>query len=546
MPIAADRGVESGNAGLEVLIMSFKSYILPFSAGILGVSLCLVPSLQAQEATGDTQVGTTDKKVEELNQAETQGLTLRLKSGKFLVAELLEAGEDGIRVRRLDNGGEISLRWDDLMADDVERIKAQNSLLGNLDASEVMIRAVRAEYRSKTGSRQTVEGEMVESTKDRLVLQKKGNRFTIPRARLLGAPQEVELPITDILRKDEIYQRKFEEIAPGEDADKHVLLAAYLIRVDLLDKAKEHLDKAQELGGGDQPKKVEGMLSRVDSLIANKEQADLLAEITIAKNRKQFKKALALCDRFEKEFPGSPLTQEFESRKATVLAARETYFVKRVTLDWYEQMWKIADKLAGNSKLSFEEAQSLAESEFGKQVRESIAKKRELPVQEVERFFGEREERKVWRPRKVTYGNGSWLLGSRQILKDTKQGAAQEAKKGKTSQGQGQKSEEFKKRLREFLRKTRGQGQGNQPQKNLDTPAAWWKKATRAVRRQWLVAYYADKGGDLDVTYAGLEPCPTCSGRGFLEVQDSTTGKVIRQTCPTCHRERFQRFIRYH
>ena len=66
------------------------------------------------------------------------------------------------------------------------------------------------------------------------------------------------------------------------------------------------------------------------------------------------------------------------------------------------------------------------------------------------------------------------------------------------------------------------------------------------MRKQWLVAYYAEKGGDLSVTYAGLEPCPTCSGRGFNEVQDSATGKVVRQPCPTCHRERFQRFIRYH
>lgn len=526
----------------EVLIMSRKSFVLFFAGLLCGTSFFAGP-VSAQEKEGDA--GTTAGKQSEEPQA--QGLTIRLKSGKFLVAELLEpAGEEGIRVRRLDNGGEISLRWDDLMSDDVARIKAQSNLLSDLDASEVMIRVLRVDFRNKTGSKQTVEGEMVESSKERLILQKKGNRITVDRSRLMGSPQEVEVPITDILRKDEIYERKLEEISPEEDADKHVLLAAYLIRVDLLDKAKEHLTKAEELGGGNQPKKVEGMLKRVNDLIANKGQADLLSEITIAKNRRQFSKALELCDKFEKEFPGSPLMQEFETRKEKVLEARQTYFVKRITLDWYDQMWKVADKIAGNNKLSFDEAQSMAESEFGKQVRATIAKKRDLKIEEVASFFGEREERNVWRPRKVTYGNGSWLLGSRDILKDTKQGEAEEAKKPKGPAGNSQRSKEFEKRLKEFLRKAQGKGQGNQQGQTLETPADWWKKAGRAVRKQWLVAYYAEKGGDLKVTYAGLEPCATCSGRGFLEVQDAASGKVVRQPCPTCHRERFQRFIRYH
>ncbi len=521
--------------------MSFKSIIVVF-AGLLSGALCFSTPLQAQDPSAEAGTSTEKKIASE----EIQGVTLRLRSGKFLVAELLEADEEGLRVRRLDNGGEISLRWDDLMVDDAERIKAQSNLLTDLDASEVMIRVLRAEFRNKTGAKQTVEGEMVESNKDRLVLQKKGNRITIERSRLLGAPKEVEVPITDILRKDEIYERKLEELAPEEDAEKHVLLAAHLIRVDLLEKAKLHLTKAQELGGGAQPKMVEGMLKRVDDLIANKEQADLLAEITIAKNRNQFAKANELCARFEKEFPNSPLAQEYESRKQKVAEARETYFVKRVTLDWYDQMWKIADKIAGDTKISFDEAQSLAEGEFGKLVRESIGKKRGLEVQEVEEFFREREERKVWKPRKVTYGNGSWLLGSRAILKDTKQGAAQEAKKPKGAGAANKRNKEYEKRLREFLRKTRSKGPETSSKAGLETPAAWWKKASRAVRKQWLVAYYADKGGDMAVTFAGLNPCLTCSGRGFLEVQDSVSGKVVRNRCPTCHGERFKRFLRYH
>ena len=485
--------------------MSSKPFVL-FFTGLLCGAFFLSATALAQGTEAESGSTTAEK----ADEPQARGLTIRLKSGKFLVAELLEpAGEEGIRVRRLDNGGEMSLRWDDLMSDDVARIKAQSNLLSDLDASEVMIRVLRVEFRSKTGSKQTVEGEMVESNKERLILQKKGNRINVERSRLMGSPQEVEVPITDILRKDEIYERKLEELAPEEDADKHVLLAAYLIRVDLLDKANLHLTKAEELGGGKQPKKVEGMLKRVNDLIANKGQADLLAEISIAKNRSKFTKALELCDRFEKEFPNSPLAQEFETRKKQVLEARQTYFVKRVTLDWYDQMWKVADKIAGNSKLSFEEAQSLAESEFGKEVRANIAKKRELKVEEVETFFGEREERKVWRPRKVTYGNGSWLLGSREILKDTTQGAAQEAKKPKGAGGTPQRSKEFEKRLKEFLRKAQGKGQSKGQSQSLDTPASWWKKAGRAVRKQWLVAYYAEKGGDLSVTDAGLEPCPT-------------------------------------
>ncbi|MEZ5989978.1 MAG: hypothetical protein R3F30_12795 [Planctomycetota bacterium] len=477
--------------------------------------------------------------------SEEGGTTIRLRSGRFLVAQVLEVDEEKLLVRRIDNGGQLELRWSDLLVEEERRLKAQNNLVNEIDESEVRVRGIRVKYRDKTGATQEVEGELVTRDTERIVLRRKGNQVEILVKDLRGTPQEVDLPIGDILTRDEIYQRKLEEIAPGEDADKHVLLATWLIRVDLLDKAKVHLDKAQELGGGIQPTRTAGLLKRVDSLINNKEQADLLGQITIAKNRKQFTKALQLCDQFEKDFPASPLKEEYDTRKQGVLDARETYFVRRVTQDWYDVVYDEAARIAGDKKLEMDEAMNLAENELGKRIREKIAKRHSLEVQEVEGFFKDRIERKVFKPKRVGYGLGTWILGKADILKGTKQGESEEAGKKEQDPAGDAVNREFQKRLQEFLRRQRNQQKGPAQEQTLETPAQWWRNSNTQQRKQWLVAYYAERGGDFDVYYAGLEACTTCSGAGFLEIQDSTTGNVIKQTCPTCHGERFQRFIRF-
>ena len=474
--------------------------------------------------------------------------TLRLRNGTFLIAEILDVNEDGIKLKRLDNGGQIDLAWKHLVAEDAKRLRVQYNLLGAEEQSQVLIPALRCTYAREDGVKTEIIGELVSRDTQQIVLKRMGNRYPIPIADLRGAPEHVNVPIGDIRTRSEIYEQQLAEIDPGEDADKHTALGFWLMRVDLLEQAKIHLDKAGELGGGSQREKVEGLQKRVGALLLHQEEAELLKRMVIQRNRKRFDKALALAKEFEKKFPSSPLRSEFEQRRDSINAARETHFIKQVTLDWYRVLRDVAGGIAADRSLAIDAAQQKVTDEMGQEIRKRIANKRKLKPNEVEEFFGARHDHKVAKPQKMGYGFGSWLLGKSAILEDTTQGAAEkkQASKKKKDSNAGRARRQFRKRLEEFRRALRGSRGGNQENADaLQSPADWWRTATTAMRKQWLIAYYAEKGGDMKVYHASLNHCPTCSARGYIEVQSSEGSKVVRQTCPTCHGTRFQRVIRF-
>src|SRR5262245_39398591 len=53
---------------------------------------------------------------------------VNLKGGRFLQGEILEAGEQGIRVKVYDTGGIFYLPWDSLLPRDAERIRLERGL----------------------------------------------------------------------------------------------------------------------------------------------------------------------------------------------------------------------------------------------------------------------------------------------------------------------------------------------------------------------------------------------------------------------------------
>ena len=74
------------------------------------------------------------------------------------------------------------------------------------------------------------------------------------------------------------------------------------------------------------------------------------------------------------------------------------------------------------------------------------------------------------------------------------------------------------------------------------TPDQWWSDATRDQRRVFLRAYYAEFSGDHKLVSAHADQCITCAARGFLEVIEAS-GKIAKQTCPTCQGTAFKRWI---
>jgi hypothetical protein len=473
--------------------------------------------------------------------------TIRLRSGAFLVGKIENPDETGFTFERFRDGGRIRITWEDLIARDAQRLRASFQLVNPEGAGGVTFRAFRV-YRARTGASPIeVIGELVSRDGTKLVMRNKGITFEIPISELRGAAQYVDMPIRDILTPDEIYRRKLNEIEPGEDADKHVLLADYLVRVEDLARAKEHLSKAQEFGGGSQPNVIAGMLERVDTLLANKAEADHLREITIASNRNKFPRAMELIAEFEQKYPRSKLAAEFDRRKEQVAKARERFYIQVITSDWYKAAYDLAKEMARERDLGVEPARAQAAEEMGQKIRERISRRRKIKPEEVEAFFKRRFEFPgVPKVKLATYGQGSWILGQRDLEADTARSKVASNDQPKQSDQQDKVRRELERRLRDFMRRRQGQGGANQPQEQkLDSPDEWWKSSSSRERTQFLLATYAERSGDMKVLTASLRECSNCAGTGTIEVPTSEAGRNAKVTCPTCHGLKYFRAIRF-
>lgn len=472
---------------------------------------------------------------------------LRLKTGKFLIGSVEEASEEGLRVRRLDTGGVLDLGWDDVARGDVVKLRKQFNLLDEVELEDVLFAATKIIHVLPTGKSELI-GEFVARQGNDFVVRKKGQTFKISVERMHGAPQNIDVPIQDVLLPDEIYERKLSEIDPGEDADKHTLLGVYLIRVGDYPRAKLHLEKAKELGGGSQPREVEGQIERLTSLEANKAEADLIREINVQRSRRAFAQALALCDEYEKKFDKvGKLKNEFEQRKAQLEKDRENWLLREVVKYWFMATLDECGT-ASRTMVDFEAARSFAEEQLGQNVRARVAKRLQITTDEAEQLFKKRIERKVASIQSSGYNTGSWILGAAKVVEGT--AAQKKDDKSKKDGGDAQAEaikRELEKRVQDWMRQARRAGQGpNQQQQQLQTEAEWWKEIDSTARKFWLLSHYAETGGDYIVVNAFTTNCPNCGGRGKIASAAAQGNQVVYTPCPLCHETKFLRSLRFH
>ncbi len=478
-------------------------------------------------------------------QATLRAETIRLRTGAFLVGKVERVDENVLVFRRAGNGGVLELKWNELSSFDAKRLREKWSLLNPESAGGVQLPALRVVFQRPGGIRTEVIGELVSNDGKTMVLRQKTHVYRVPVEAIREGPQNVQVPAEDLLTPDQYYQRKLEEIQPGEDADKNAKLADELIRVEDFQRAREHLLKALELGGGKQPDLIKARVKRVEILLKNKEQADILRRISVLRNRKLFSKAKKLVEEFAKRFPNSPLRAEFEKRKDLLEKARRRYLIRRVTTDWFEIMTSELKKVAMSKEMGFAEAQSFAEEKLGEVIRDKIAKKRGLDPAEVDALFKARKEIHGLRSRKASYGTGSFILGKEGVIKDTAVGKRLSKSKGKKrAPGANKAQKELQKRIQQYLRRMQRQGRGQQ-KSALQSPEEWWKSTTSVRRQQWLIAYYAEHGGDLELMHPETRDCPECGANGFIEGQAAEGGRTVRLPCPVCHGTRFFRVLRF-
>lgn len=478
-----------------------------------------------------------------LGSAAAMAQSLQLADGRVLLAAVESADGEGLRVRRLDNDGVLDLRWDHLAPASALAVKRQYDLVGD-SQDELLERAEEVEY-LVNGGKATVIGKIVEQAEKEIVVQTRGQQVRIPRSEL-RAVRQIDVPAGQIYTKDEFYAAKLTQFAPGDKADKHVLLVDELIKFRDYDHALEHLDKAKELGNSLDPARVERTRQKLQlyrESAKEREQLDLLRAARSRNTMVDYEKGMKLIAAYEKEYPQGKLKAEFETERRSFQKGRTAFLAQQVAEQVRRTIHYTAEKKAGET-ISLQQARDYAEAKMTDELFARTAAQFKLELDEVKALWADRAKYPVGKRSELfSYGIGSWILGDSGIQKGTEVGKQKAAADQKEDQNSGDVAK-VARALKQALerRRTAAQGQAGQQQKE-QSDEDWWQQASRDERRGWLKAYYVEFGGQLVVTSASLQPCISCFGEGTTP-DVGEDGKLTRTKCFLCHGSKWLRSIK--
>jgi len=468
--------------------------------------------------------------------------TLQLADGKVLLAVVDQQPDgEGLRVRRLDNGGVLDLRWDQLSPATALRIKREFDLAGDTH-DDIVVSAYEIEY-VLNGQKQTIIGKIVGTTGDSVLVQKKGQTSPIPRAEM-SAPRTVIVPATQVYTKDEFYKMRLDELQPDKSADKHVRLAEELIKFRDYARAAEHLQKAKEIGNSADPQQLDATMQRLQRYQEAAKEREMLDQIQAARSRGQlgdFEKGKKLIAQFQKDFPQSKLKSDFDIEKKRFDEARARHLTEQVSDQWRRSIQIVADKKVVDPAVTLAAAREYAENKMTDDIVARLAQQLRIEANEVKDLWSGREKFSIGkRTEHFAYGDGSWVLGEAAILKGTQAGKAQDKDKAKTAPvGNAQEVERLARLLREAMDRRRTAAQGNAGARKL-SEEDWWRQATRVEKVGWLRAYYAEFGNQLKITHQSAAECMSCYGAGTT-TDMGPDGKPVQAECFLCQGTKWTR-----
>lgn len=462
--------------------------------------------------------------------------SLQLADGRMLLGEVVpgEVDGEGLRVRRLDNGGVLDLRWDHLSQQCATELKKKFNMIGSAE-DELFVRADEVTYEDR-GAKSTVTGLVVDHDADPIVVMKKGVPYPIDRKTQLRGMRRVEVPASQVYTQDEFYNVQLNEIAPGDNADKHIQLAEILIKFRDYERAGEHLQRAKQLENTRDQERLATLMDRLERFKKAANELGMIEDIQIARSRgtlKDFEKGRETIAEFESKYPNSKLKSEFEREKQRFEEARTQFFGSRVAEYWRREIGTVASKAVGGDGMTIDAARDYAENGMRDDIVARVQKRLGIEPEEITTLWAGREKFSTGtRTEHFSYGDGSWVLGEKAILKGTAAGDAVESNSQNQGGGGNQDVQRFTKALQQALeRRRKAQQTGSEPREQ--TEQGWWSSATRGDQAGWLRAYYAEFSGDLTVKYASAQKCISCFGQGFSSQIDGN-GQRVEVKCFLC------------
>ncbi len=462
---------------------------------------------------------------------------LGLRDGGVLWGKISEHDENGVEFVRLDNGGRVRLAWD-LLDPRFERELRER--LGYLDLAGDELLVTADLLRTIDG--QEIVGLIVHHTDDAVHVKTASTLVAIPKLRIAGPATLVRVPALDVYTKAELYQlesaaRRDELEAGGaRGAAAHFALAQYCERILDYANAVVHYEQARAEDPGFRPRDLADATARAERKAAAQEQVDFLGEIRRERQRGNYERALSLAASFPSLFPKSPLFEELYELRASVERSRLGALTKAVAERWHHWAGRLASQAA--RELDFDAAAAWVERRMGEEVLSAVAGDLRgidsgITPERVRELWFARDEKRIHR---ASYGSGTWLLG------DEKARAGLEVDRGANPPKSERDAarEDLEDRIRRFLAQQGTGSRGGRARTEIE-PADYWKTWTSAGRAQWLLAHYAEFGGDMELRDVQFRACGECGGTGVNAIEysgpavsGSSPSRTSRLACPIC------------
>jgi hypothetical protein len=521
---------------------------------------------------------------------------LRLENGKVMhgTVERGFVDPDCLKIQLFSTGGLVRVRWEHLIAEDREEWQVALGLKESAESQELKIPAHRIRFVATTDTMLglVLNPEALDPSGPptaEVRIQKGGTVVVYPRAAIAKA-EDVSLDLALVYTPLQAYEKKRDELQPN-NGEGHHQLGDYARLVGAYDQAKEEYLKARadaDHYATPRGKQLDSKLATIEILIRNKSlQQDLDAvKLKLIQARaagdfvggaKMYLEARDAMFRLMTQLPDKKIQAEFRIPELAtrVEAERRGFFEKKLFMEIRKRLQMLAyekaregrvkdipigtspqdkaallmkgtfegarqyftrqvtdDLLAGimkdvGSAKDLEELNAIMEKDPAKLTQEQ--KDRAIRLAQAEKSL-KTELGEYWKGRAkaatevTTYGYGTFVVVKSDLKLTRKQ----------PQQGQG--------------------GNRNNPapagpqQQAVDvvkTPDQWWDGAGANERKNWLLSWYAERGGFLDVVRAWEDPCKTCAGKGFLAKSVATTGEEEAERCPVCNGAKVERKVRW-
>ena len=462
---------------------------------------------------------------------------LKLRDGGILWGHILDHSVDELAFHRIDTGGRVVLAWGFVDPALERELKLGYGYI-EADYEEELVPADRIPLVDGT----ELVGVIVGRGEDTLMVKNVTAMISLPLERIAGEAVAAQVPASEIYTREERYQMELVERADllgaadaGVAAQAHYDLAGWCESIRDFQRALVHYQTVPTLDSSWPLNELRPALERTQRKADAQAQVDYLGEVERLTRRKNFDKALELLAGFQTLYPDTPLLEEWNEQLDRTQKAQLKALRADVATRWHAAAVRMA-KAAARFE-TYGQVMAYLEERMSQDILEAVTEdladlKQDITAEEVAVLFAEREG---GRYRRASFGNGTWLLGEDKARAGIEQ---PEDEGGRGEQDAARAALEEK--IKRYIEHQSAVRSSSGSQDEL-TPEDFWATFPVNSRSNWILAHYAEYGGDMQLRRAQFANCRECGGTGAREVvnlggaREGQEGSTRLVSCPTCN-----------